>query len=90
MARHLSTVEDVLVIDGRGLIVAPGILPGGDWRISIGDRITLEKPDGSRLEADIMGMNMFGARGPRCIPLLLGGELTRADVPIGTKLWVEE
>ncbi|HEV2597509.1 hypothetical protein [Sphingopyxis sp.] len=90
MLTHLSTVEDTFDISGRGLIVAPGIPLDGNWRIKIGDAITLERPDGSKVESIVRGMESFRPANATCIPLLLGSGLGKADVPIGTKLWVTE
>ena len=89
MLVYLSTVEDTFDITGRGLIVTPGIPVDGDWRLSIGDSITLERPDGSRLESTVRGIERFRPAHCACIPLLLGNELKKEDVPIGTKLWVQ-
>ena len=88
MLVYLSTVEDTFDITGRGLIVAPGIPLDGDWRILIGDPITLERPDGSKLQSTVRGMESFRPSNTTCIPLLLETGVTKADVPIGTKLWV--
>src|SRR5689334_19776276 len=88
MLAFLSTVAGAFEIGGRGIVVVPGVLPEGKWKLRVGDPITLERPDGSKLETTIAGIEM-GARSREPIkPLLLGRNVTKADVPIGTKLWV--
>ncbi|WZO98811.1 hypothetical protein EP7_000402 [Isosphaeraceae bacterium EP7] len=59
MARLLFTVEDTFEIRNRGLVLVPGIIPEGDERFRIGAPITLLRPDGSSLDAQIGGIDMF-------------------------------
>jgi translation elongation factor EF-Tu-like GTPase len=91
MLLHLSTVDDVFELSGRGsVVVVPGIPRTGDWRVKVGDPITLERPDGSKLESTVTGIEMLSPPNPDCIPLLVGRGLTKHDVPIGTKLWLAD
>jgi hypothetical protein len=55
--------------------------------LKIGDRIILKRPDSSEIETTIRGFEM-GSRHPSgCVPLLLGKELSKQMVPVGTELW---
>ena len=90
MLAYLSTVDDVFELSGRGsVVVVPGIPRKGDWRIKVGDALILERPDGSKLESSVRGVEMLSPPNPTCIPLLIGVGLSKSDVPIGTKLWVD-
>ena len=88
MLLHLSTVEDVFELIGRGLIIVPGIPADSQWRDLVADHVTLERPDGSKLRARIKGRDMSGPK-RLSTPLLIDSGLTKADVPVGTKLWIE-
>ncbi len=86
MARHLFTVEDAFTIRGRGLILVPGIVPEGDERFRVGDRISLRKPDGSSTDAQIGGLELFASYALGKIPVILIA-MKKEDVPIGTEVW---
>jgi hypothetical protein len=89
MARRLFVVEDAFFIKGRGLLPVPCIVPEGDERFRVGDPILLKRPDGSRLEWTIGGLEMI-----HCTPrrqtddifILLKG-LSKEDVPVGSEVW---
>jgi hypothetical protein len=90
MLKRLSIVEDIFQITGRGLVVMPGVPCGGNWRVKIGDPIVLKRPDGSQVTTVIRGIEMGGrSRSRPMIPLVLGSELTKDAVPIGTEIWVD-
>jgi translation elongation factor EF-Tu-like GTPase len=91
MQQLLSIVEDLFQISGRGLIVVPGIPSSGNWKIKIGDPLVLKRPDGIELTTIVSGIEMLAHTrpGPHPMPILLGAEVTKEDVPIGTELWVE-
>ncbi len=81
----LSTVEESFLIKRRGVVVVPGIPADRGWRIGIGDVVTLERPDGSRIEAAVRGLESI----PPGTALLL--DLPgKAEAPVGTTLWVDE
>jgi translation elongation factor EF-Tu-like GTPase len=93
MKTHLSIVEDIFAISGRGVVVVPGIPDSSrKWRIKIGDPIWLQKPDGTQIQSSVRGIEMICR--PRIaldfIPILLGSEITKDDVPIGTELLIED
>jgi translation elongation factor EF-Tu-like GTPase len=89
MPRLLSTVEDAFQITGRGVVVVPGIPRNGDWRLKTGDALLLRRPDGTELETCVFGIEMASPPHPTGIPILLGQNVTKKDIPIGTELWVQ-
>jgi hypothetical protein len=89
MARRLFIVEDAFSIKGRGLLPVPGIVPQGEERFRIGDPIVIKRPDGSRLEWTIGGIEMILCTPPRPktdVVILLKG-LNKEDVPVGSEVW---
>lgn len=89
MRKLLSRVEDVFQIAERGCVVCPGIPRNSDSHLKIGDRLWLERPDGSQVSTIVRGIEMGGPINSPGIPILLGAELTRQDVPVGTQLMVD-
>jgi hypothetical protein len=87
MARHLFTVEDTFIIEGRGLVPIPGIVPQGNERFKVGDAIRLKRPDGSEIEWQIGGLELLcpPPRKDEVVILLKG--LGNDEVPIGTEFW---
>lgn len=43
MARLLFTVEDTFMIEGRGLVPVPGIIPEGNEKFMVGHSILLKR-----------------------------------------------
>ena len=88
MVTFISKVENVFEISGRGCVVVPGVPDAfSDAELKIGDRIVLKRPNGSEIETTLRGFEM-GSRHPSgCIPILLGKELGKGMVPVGTELW---
>jgi hypothetical protein len=86
----LFTVEDVFQLSGRGCVLVPGpIAEVGGPEVRVGDPIRLVKPDGSHVDTFIRGIEMIGRRPPPKVltaPILLPAELSKADVPVGTKV----
>ena len=86
----LFIVEDAFQINGRGCVLAPGpsVEPGAQI-VRVGDRIRLLKPNGEIIDSVIRGLEMLGRR-PRSqvitAPILLPKDITKADVPKGTKV----
>ena len=88
MGRKLFTVEDTFVIRQRGVVVVPGIAPLGEEKFRIGDPLELRRPDGTRRQTAIAGLEMFHRPEPSAaFPLLLPQDITKEDVPIGTEVW---
>jgi hypothetical protein len=89
VARCLFIVEDTFYIKGRGLVTVPGVLCQGEERLRVGDPLVLIRPDGSRLEWIIGGIELISCSPPRPkheVVILLQG-LSKDDVPIGTEVW---
>ncbi len=87
MARRLFTVEDTFLIQGRGLVPIPGIVPQGEEVFRAGDPIRLKRPDGSTVDWQIGSLELlFGGLPRHDVVVLLKG-LSKEDVPIGTEVW---
>lgn len=90
--RYLFTANSLFTIKGRGIAVLPGLVDFGAVRA--GDMIELRRPDGSSVRTKVTGVEYphatiwLGKRPDevRC-SVLLGPEVTRADVPDGTEVW---
>ncbi len=78
----LFIVEQAFLITGRGVVLLPGL---GEKYIPVGSPIRLVRPDGSTLDTKIrgIGFNEFH-------DILVGQELRKEDVPIGTEAWMVE
>jgi hypothetical protein len=88
MVTFISKVEDVFEISGRGCVVVPGVpVAFSGAALKIGDRITLKRPNGSEIETILRGFEMGSRHPSRCIPILLGKDVNKQIVPIGTELW---
>lgn len=87
----LFRVEDRFLIRGRGLVLVPGIVaedrPFREWT---GLRIVLRRPDHSEVEAEIRGIDISTPTPPSPRrPILVSGDFTKDDVPVGTEVWSE-
>ena len=87
MGRLLFTVEDTFLIEGRGVVPVPGIVPQGEEQFRIGDPIRLKQPNGSEIDWKIGGLEMLYPLPPsKDVCILLAG-LGKDNVPIGTEVW---
>ena len=87
MEYMLSKVEDVITIKGRGIIIMPGIPDYADESVKVLiDGLRLKCPDDSILETQVCGIEMGG--NGQFTPLLLGEEIDKGDIPVGTEVWV--
>jgi hypothetical protein len=84
--RRLFTVTDTFNVTGRGIVLAPGLMPIGDERFRIGDPILLRRPDGMEIATHIDGLELPHPN-PKYEVLILIKELVKDDVPIGTEVW---
>ena len=84
------TVEDTFLIAGRGLIVA-GELTDAEHGFKIGARVTIVRPDGSRLGGKVRGTDVSGPRFDerRSLAVLLEGVMEKGDVPHGSFVTVD-
>jgi hypothetical protein len=87
MARRLFTVEDTFLIQGRGLVPVPGIVPQGEEHFQVGYPIRLQRPDGSSLAWQIGGLEFICGGPPRDDVIILLRGLDKGDVPVGTEIW---
>jgi hypothetical protein len=77
----LFIVENVFSITGMGLVLTPG---PRNHNVRVGTKIRLVRPDGIVFHAAIRGI-IFETR-----DISIGQEWTKADVPIGTEVWLAE
>jgi hypothetical protein len=87
MARKLFIVEAVFAIEGRGVILAPGIVPEGSEKFRAGDAIELRLPDGTRNRTRIAGLDLPTPNPRLVVAVLLPEEFGKDEVPIGTEVW---
>jgi len=78
----LFKVQDKFLITGRGLILVPGL---GDKKATVGDPIKIIKPDQTVIETTIRGIGFNEFR-----DILVGKELTKDDIPIGSEVWLNK
>jgi hypothetical protein len=78
----LFKVQDRFLVTGRGLILVPGL---GDKKVTIGDPIKIVKPDLTIVETTIRGIGFNEFR-----DILVGNDLTKDDVPIGSEVWLNK
>jgi hypothetical protein len=87
MPRRLLVVEQRHWLRGRGLILAPGVVPGEGERIKAEDRVVLIRPDGSTRDAMIRGTSTYFSPGSAMKVDLLLDLSGKDEVPIGTEVW---
>jgi hypothetical protein len=87
MATLLFVVEDTFAIPGRGLLLTPGIIPGGKVILRAGDRIRMRRPDGKTTDSTISSNECLMSAPHNNASYLVFNELTKDDVPIGTEIW---
>jgi hypothetical protein len=81
---HLFTVTEAFMITGRGVVLTPGL--GENVRyVRTGSRIKLVRPDKSELRTTIQGITFNDQH-----DILLAPDVTKADVPTGTEVWLDE
>ena len=78
----LFKVEDHFMVTGRGLILVPGL---GDKKASVGDPIKIIRPDQTSIQTSIRGLGWNEFR-----DILVGNDLTKDDVPIGSAVWLNK
>jgi hypothetical protein len=86
--RCLFTVTNTFLIQGRGIVLMPGIIPQRDERFRVGDFVELRRPDNSIVRVQIAGieiMNPMPRDGSRMV--LIKKPERKEDVPIGTEVW---
>ena len=82
----IFTVTETFQIADKGLVLAPGPVPGGP-AIQFGDVIELRRPDGGASRARVVGLaNAGGGIHTNGVPVMVVG-VTASDVPAGTEAW---
>jgi hypothetical protein len=81
---HLFTVTQAFMITGRGVVLMPGLGENASY-VKPGSKIRLVRPDMSELRTSIQGITFNDQH-----DILLAPEVTKADVPPGTEVWLEE
>lgn len=76
----LFKVEERFMITGRGLVLVPGL---GDRKAKVGDPIKIVKPDQTTIKTTIKGIGFNQFR-----EILVGKDLAKEDVPIGSEVWL--
>jgi hypothetical protein len=72
-------------------VVVPGLSESTPSHIRIRPRdpISLRRPDGSIVETHIHALEFLDGPNRRvCVPILLPPGIAKADVPIGTEVWL--
>ena len=89
MSRFLFNIIDTFWLETIGLVAASDTNPK-DVSLSVGQRIELRLPDGSRLETEVAGIprvRYLSYDPDRHFDFLLPGGVRKEDVPIGTEVW---
>ena len=75
----LFKVEERFMVTGRGLILLPGLR---GLKANIGDKLRIVRPDKTVVETEIKGIGFNEHH-----EILVAGELSKDDVPIGSEVW---
>lgn len=86
---RLLTVQETFLIEGRGVVVTPGI-PVDSYSGSLSCPVTLRTPDGRERTVGATFDIPRVSPGPSNFYLCLLTGLTTDDVPIGTEIWTDE
>lgn len=87
MPRVVLTVEDSFAIDGRGVVLLPGLEPIGDEVFRAGDPIRIRRPDGTDLDTTMHGVEFLTSTAGSSLVILLPRDVAKSDVPIGSEVW---
>ena len=78
----LFKVDERFMVTGRGLVLVPGL---GEKKATLGDPVRIIRPDGTIIETTIRGIGFNKFR-----EILVGGNLTKEDIPIGSEVWLNK
>jgi hypothetical protein len=86
----LFQLDDVFDIQGRGCVLVPGIPNESVHEVGAGTPIFIERPDGSRLETVILGIEMIErgkptGHAPFSVPRHIGKE----ELPVGSRIYLD-
>lgn len=87
MARCLLTVKEAFEIEGRDLLLVPGIVPQEIELFSAGDPILLKYPDGRTVNTVISELELIHPNPRNEVVVMMLKSLKKHDVPVGTEIW---
>jgi len=93
---YLFSVEDRYAIEGRGVILVPGIPRDPNLPVvRDGAKIQLRRPDLTVVDTFIRSLEMIRYRpelppDKRTVPILLPKDFHKSDVPIGTEVFLHD
>ena len=83
----LSKIKDTFSVPGRGCVIVPIAIT---TTIHNGDAIQLRSASGKVIDAHITGIELIKVlSGPCRVGLLLSKNVSKADVPSETEIWVD-
>ncbi len=85
MSRLLFRVEDAVLVEGRGIILLPGLGPTD--LLHGASSVELRLPNGTQVVARLAGMAHFGRKPGQPSPLLIARSPPDLVVPRGTEVW---
>lgn len=84
-AEKLFVVSDAFAIADKGLVLAPGPMPGA--KVQFGDVLELRRPDGATARGRVVALANTGTRMQKDgVPMMLVG-VGAQDAPAGTEVW---
>ena len=87
MSRLLFTIEDTSSIEGRGIVLLPGLEPVGDEVFRAGDSVRILRPDKTELDTVMHGIEFLTKRTESILVIVLPEDVTKEDVPVGSEVW---
>ncbi|MEM7792141.1 MAG: hypothetical protein AAF546_12120 [Verrucomicrobiota bacterium] len=91
--KPIFEVKDCFKLTDRGTVLIPGIPAETKPPVRVGDSISLVTPEKKVIEAKIKSLELVNyAHKPEeiAIPICLGKEVEREDIPKGTKVYLRE
>jgi hypothetical protein len=90
---YLFTITDRFAIEGRGVVVVPGIPWNQPTTVHKGDSLILRTPLGEIIRTRLQDIEMInyrpGAKRLEATPFSLPKELHKFDIPIGTEVYLD-
>jgi hypothetical protein len=89
---YLFTITDRFAIEGRGVVVVPGIPWDLKTTVRKGDPLIIRTPLGDILERTLQDIEMIsyrpGGRRLEATPFSLPKDIHKFDIPIGTEVYL--
>ncbi|MDF1740467.1 MAG: hypothetical protein P1U86_15005 [Verrucomicrobiales bacterium] len=90
---YLFTITDRFAIEGRGVVVVPGIpWTEGTPNVRKGEPLILRTPLGDIIETNLQDIEMIsyrpGAKRLEATPFSLPKEIHKFDIPVGTEVYL--